>query len=133
MSNREQFEQWHKSEYQGHNSYVYKHDTTAYIDDFVEMSWMGYQAAWQHQQAKIDALESLVKHRYSEGYEAASIELVGKIQELHSKLDDLLNHCTIDECETCATIICPHKEPFHFHHDGCPACAEHESIQKDTK
>lgn len=25
-------------------------------------------------------------------------------------------------CETCAKVFCPHGEPMHFHHNGCPAC-----------
>jgi hypothetical protein len=49
MSTREEFEKWHKSEYQGHNSYDYKHDTTAYIDDYVEMAWQAWQAAMESQ------------------------------------------------------------------------------------
>lgn len=39
-------------------------------------------------------------------------------------LDQLLNHCPIGECSECAKIVCPHGDPFHLHHDGCPACAE---------
>lgn len=27
------------------------------------------------------------------------------------------------ECMVCGVIICPHHEPFHYHHDGCPACS----------
>lgn len=50
MTSKEAFEQWHKSEYQGHNSYSYKHDTTAYIDDYVEIAFM----AWQASQAQQD-------------------------------------------------------------------------------
>jgi hypothetical protein len=34
----------------------------------------------------------------------------------------LLNHCPDAECMECAKIVCPHGEPMHFHHDGCPAC-----------
>ena len=26
------------------------------------------------------------------------------------------------ECCTCGWLICPHKEPLHYHHAGCPAC-----------
>jgi len=29
--------------------------------------------------------------------------------------------CTNEECEACGIVKCPHKEPLHFHHDGCPA------------
>lgn len=25
--------------------------------------------------------------------------------------------------EKCGEIVCPHKDPMHFHHDGCPSCA----------
>lgn len=36
--------------------------------------------------------------------------------------DALLNECTEGECIVCGVICCPHAEPLHFHHDGCPAC-----------
>lgn len=40
--------------------------------------------------------------------------------------DELLNHCDKEggECSECAKIVCPQKDPYHFHHDGCPSCAE---------
>lgn len=41
-------------------------------------------------------------------------------------IDALLNHCEDGECHVCSQIICPHGEPMHFHHDGCPACAQDE-------
>lgn len=28
------------------------------------------------------------------------------------------------ECLACGARDCPHGEPFHWHHDGCPACIE---------
>lgn len=31
--------------------------------------------------------------------------------------------CPDQECWICGTKACPHGEPFHFHHDGCPACS----------
>lgn len=40
------------------------------------------------------------------------------------KLDALLNHCDDGECVTCGQIICPHGDGMHFHHDGCPSCAQ---------
>lgn len=46
------------------------------------------------------------------------------------KLDALLAHCDDGECMTCGTIICPHGEPLHFHHDGCPACYQFEELEK---
>lgn len=42
------------------------------------------------------------------------------------KIDALLAHCPDGECPVCAKIICPYQCDMHFHHDGCPACAEHE-------
>lgn len=47
------------------------------------------------------------------------------LKVLHGKVDALLQHCPDPECSACAAIVCPHGEPLHFHHDGCPACAEH--------
>lgn len=32
--------------------------------------------------------------------------------------------CDNAECLTCGAALCPHYEPMHLHHDGCPACAE---------
>lgn len=26
------------------------------------------------------------------------------------------------ECLACGARACPHHEPLHYHHDGCPAC-----------
>lgn len=49
---------------------------------------------------------------------------------LHEKLDKLLAHCPDGECAECSKIICPHECELHFHHDGCPACAEHEAEQE---
>lgn len=36
--------------------------------------------------------------------------------------DKLLAHCPDGECATCSEIVCPHEDPMHFHHDGCPSC-----------
>lgn len=30
--------------------------------------------------------------------------------------------CPREECITCAERDCPHKDPLHYHHDGCPSC-----------
>lgn len=32
------------------------------------------------------------------------------------------DECLDPECHVCAVRACPHEEPLHFHHDGCPAC-----------
>ena len=36
--------------------------------------------------------------------------------------------CPVDECLVCGVRACPHAEPLHFHHDGCPMC---ESLEPD--
>jgi len=45
-----------------------------------------------------------------------------------AQCDALLNHCDKDngECGECGRIICPHKDPMHFHHDGCPSCSDED-------
>lgn len=57
-----------------------------------------------------------------------SVHLTLKYLIEHKKpcqlIDKVLNMCEDAECLTCGIIICPHREPLHFHHDGCPACAD---------
>lgn len=49
---------------------------------------------------------------------AANASLASK----DSVIDKLLDHCADPECMTCGSAVCPHGEPLHFHHDGCPSC-----------
>lgn len=72
-------------------------------------------------QAKLDKAEARIK------------ELEDEVKRLTEIADGLLNHCDKEngECSECAKIVCPHKEPFHFHHDGCPACAIAEQAITD--
>ena len=38
--------------------------------------------------------------------------------------DEVFQTCPGGECcDQCASIFCPHGEPLHFHHDGCPCCS----------
>lgn len=30
--------------------------------------------------------------------------------------------CRTEDCIPCAVRDCPHLDPLHYHHDGCPAC-----------
>jgi hypothetical protein len=32
--------------------------------------------------------------------------------------------CEDEYCAGCAMQDCPHREPLHRHHDGCPACSQ---------
>lgn len=43
-------------------------------------------------------------------------------------VDTLLASCPDGECGMCAVMICPFGDSFHFHHDGCPSCAEAEGM-----
>lgn len=43
--------------------------------------------------------------------------------------DDQLS-CTDSSCYACAQRACPHHEPLHYHHDGCPACWNKEQRQE---
>ena len=36
------------------------------------------------------------------------------------------------ECLLCGLILCPHHEPLHYHHDGCPACSQSETTVGKT-
>lgn len=36
--------------------------------------------------------------------------------------------CDREYCAGCAMLECPHREPLHRHHDGCPACAERGQV-----
>jgi rubrerythrin len=50
-----------------------------------------------------------------------------EIEALKETVDKLLNHCDDPECWECGKIICPYGGEMHFHHDGCPICAQMES------
>lgn len=51
-----------------------------------------------------------------------AIELAVESKQPSAVIDALLALCETGECAVCGSIICPHGEPLHFHHDGCPAC-----------
>ena len=36
--------------------------------------------------------------------------------------DDGKNGAGDGECLACGARDCPHGEPLHYHHDGCPSC-----------
>ena len=50
-------------------------------------------------------------------------EAADEIERLRDSVDRLLAHCPDVECSICAIAVCPHEDPFHFHHDGSPSCA----------
>jgi len=71
--------------------------------------------------AERDALQQLLNARDEE------------VGVMRRQLDALLNHCEDGECVTCAAIICPVGDGMHFHHDGCPGCAEAEAEQMENQ
>ena len=53
-----------------------------------------------------------------------------EIARLHGVIDKLLAHCPDGECHECGAAVCPHADPLHFHHDGCPSCAQAEEAEQ---
>lgn len=51
-----------------------------------------------------------------------------EIRHLEIQVQSLLEHCSDAECTQCSQIICPHDDPLHFHHDGCPSCSGRKAI-----
>lgn len=62
---------------------------------------------------------------------AESEALRKRISDDERKLDALLAHCDDGECVTCGQIICKHGNGMHFHHDGCPSCAQEGEPDSD--
>jgi hypothetical protein len=58
-------------------------------------------------------------HAMLETFQAEVLQLIGIV-------DALLKHCDEPECSECAKAVCPFKDEMHFHHDGCPSCADVE-------
>ena len=54
-----------------------------------------------------------------------------RVADDERKLDALLSHCDDGECVTCGQIICPRGDGMHFHHDGCPSCAQADEDMPD--
>jgi len=52
----------------------------------------------------------------------AAIQIAVESKQPNDVVDALLAQCETAECAVCGSICCPHGEPLHFHHDGCPAC-----------
>lgn len=48
------------------------------------------------------------------------------IGDMEEATDALLTQCPEETCEQCDAIFCLFGSGLHFHHDGCPACAERD-------
>jgi hypothetical protein len=57
------------------------------------------------------------------------------IEELREKAKAHLptDQCPDQECLICGVRDCPHGEPLHYHHDGCPACYFDEEFPKHSE
>lgn len=63
------------------------------------------------------------KRRMEEAEHRAD-ESAARAFALNQQVVKLLAHCPDTECPECSRIICPHKDPQHFHHAGCPSCGK---------
>lgn len=43
-----------------------------------------------------------------------------------------IDTCSNDECMVCGIRDCPHREPLHYHHDGCPACHSINFVSREN-
>jgi hypothetical protein len=50
--------------------------------------------------------------------EGSQAEIIDRIRDFLLAIDE--------ESEIAAMMVCPHGEPMHFHHDGCPSCVDDE-------
>ena len=57
-----------------------------------------------------------------------------RVQELADRFNEVLAMHRVEaghsapesrgECDICGIADCPHGEPLHHHHDGCPSCSQ---------
>lgn len=59
-------------------------------------------------------------------------ELIRKFVQGDHKCTGDTETCGYSECIICGARDCPHGEPLHYHHDGCPACSEDERLVSDS-
>lgn len=86
----------------------------------------------EHYKQRAETAESaLLQAR--EDAQSLGMRLMRKAEECalyQVQLDELLAHCPNAECAVCASIICPHRDRLHFHHDGCPTCAQADAARQ---
>lgn len=85
-----------------------------------EPMWFIGEILMKHEEAVLEIIKELEKERK---------RLCAENARLTEMCDKLLNHCDKEngECSECGRIVCPYQCEMHFHHDGCPACCQHES------
>lgn len=72
----------------------------------------------------IECFEDAIRHLEIERCESREPSLV--LQSINLWHRNQLRHecCEAEsgECSLCAILDCPHADPMHYHHDGCPSC-----------
>lgn len=70
-------------------------------------------------------------------FQEAAIEIY--VKEFGLSNQDTIVNCTADidtcpndECMICGIRDCPHREPLHYHHDGCPACYSIDFVSREN-
>jgi hypothetical protein len=106
---------WRYASQEQRDAFIHVMQDRAYGRVLARSAWRWFKAGWAAKH-----LQTLLAQ------ESVNAELTA----LHEKIEALLDHCPDGECTTCARIICPHKDPLHFHHDGCPACAEGSGVEE---
>jgi hypothetical protein len=67
----------------------------------------------------------LCGHRLGPNAAAAAEKLTrlrSRCHECRRESESDWQTASIAECMRCGELDCPHGEPLHYHHDGCPAC-----------
>lgn len=50
------------------------------------------------------------------------VGVTGAVENDKKDCTGVAESCPVDECTACSVRECPHRDPLHFHHDGCPSC-----------
>lgn len=53
------------------------------------------------------------------------------MSDLQDRTNALLNRCGDEWCRQCDDVFCIHGSGMHFHHDGCPSCAQEPEPSPD--
>ena len=51
------------------------------------------------------------------------------MRDWQKTLESRMAQCPDPECPICSAAACPYGCDMHFHHDGCPECAQRENPQ----
>ena len=71
-----------------------------------------------------------MEYKKGKDYDTSKLWLLLARELLKKISDEDAKTCVQIECVECAKVDCPHNEPLHWHHDGCPACNPNSEIKK---